>query len=154
MYSSVVFSSTSPAISQKDPRPHICWSQHLFFTIVYSSCKIRNDLPFRYCMIWLGDSVVGLESSMCTWSVPTLPSKIRMWFDSHPCRSNSRSLKLLHSLALDNDTSLSIQKDILYHTPYGFLSVILPFSSPHYQYTTSLALMAVLKDLPLKGGEE
>lgn len=93
MYSSIVFWSTSPTVPQKYPRPHICCPQYLFLSVGYSSCNIRDERPFRYCMIWLGDSVVGHDSNICTWSVPTLPFSIRMWFASHPCRSSSRSLK-------------------------------------------------------------
>ena len=88
-YFLMVSSSTCPTVPQKYPRAHICCPQYLFFNSGNSSCSKCDDLPFRYCAIWLGDIVVGHESNICTWSLLILPRTISSPFASHPCRNNS-----------------------------------------------------------------
>ena len=93
MYSSIVSLSTAPTVPQKYPLAHICCPQYLFFNSGNSSCINFDDLPFKYCIIWLGDRFVGHDNSICTWSLPIAPSKILIPFTEHPCFINSRSLK-------------------------------------------------------------
>ena len=69
----------------------MCCPQYLFFSSGNSSCNRCDDLPFKYWAIWLGDNVVGHDSSKWTWSLLLLPLIISNPLASHPCRNNSLS---------------------------------------------------------------
>ena len=53
--------------------------------------NLRDVLPLMYCMILLGDSVGGHDSSTCTWSADTAPCRISISFVRHTSRTSSRT---------------------------------------------------------------
>ncbi len=91
MYSWITSSVTLPLDATKYPRAHRCRPQNAFCRCLNSISSFRELLPLMYCMILLGARLGGHDSSTCTWSRETEPSRISISLVRQTSRTSSRN---------------------------------------------------------------